>query len=133
MPNKNLFKTLAGIFTPKTDTVNEAGGQAYKLSPKQALAQYAATGCFNNTFYADATEQLEKVLELTADVEPDFIAKTAVYAREIGLMKDMPALLLAVLSVQRQAAFRTGLSAYHRQRQDAAKLCPDHAFGCRRA
>src|SRR3954454_20163072 len=106
MPHKNLFKTLAGIFTPKTDTVNEAGGQAYKLSPKQALAQYAATGCFNNTFYADAGEQLRKVLELTADVEPVFIAKTAVYARETGLMKDMPAFLLAVLSVRDKQLFK---------------------------
>ena len=62
MSNKSIFKT-PGIFTPKADTVNEAGGHAYKLSPKQALAQYAATGCFNNTFYADATEQLDSVLE----------------------------------------------------------------------
>jgi 60 kDa SS-A/Ro ribonucleoprotein len=31
-------------------------------------------------------------------VSPEFIAKTAVYARERGAMKDMPALLLAVLS-----------------------------------
>lgn len=105
MPNKNLFKTLAGIFTPKTDTVNEAGGQAYKLSPKKGLAQYAATGCFNNTFYADAGEQLDKVLKLTADIEPVFIAKTAVYARETGLMKDMPAFLLAVLSIRDKQLF----------------------------
>ena len=31
-------------------------------------------------------------------VEPDFLAKTAVHAFERGFMKDMPALLLAVLS-----------------------------------
>ena len=65
MANKNLFQSVRGMFTPKTDTINEAGGTAYKLSPKAALAQYAATGCFSHTFYADAAEQLEKVLELT--------------------------------------------------------------------
>ena len=105
MANKNLFQTVRGMFAPKTDTINEAGGTAYKLSPKHALAQYAATGCFSNTFYADASEQLEKVLELTKDLDAEFIAKTAVYAREKGFMKDMPALLVAVLSTKDKALF----------------------------
>ena len=98
MSNKDLFKSIVGIFSPKTDTVNEAGGTAYKLTAKQALAQYAATGCFNHTFYADAGEQLDKVLAIANEVDPIFIAKTAVFAREKGSMKDMPAFLLALLS-----------------------------------
>ena len=47
MANKTLFQTVKGMFTPKADILNEAGGLAYKLSPNQALAQYAATGCFS--------------------------------------------------------------------------------------
>ena len=105
MANKNLFKSIVGMLSPKADTVNEAGGLAYKLSPKQALAQYAATGCFNHTFYADAGDQLDKVLALANEVEPEFVAKTAVFARESGYMKDMPAMLLAVLSVRDKALF----------------------------
>lgn len=105
MANKNLFQTVKGMFTPKADTVNEAGGKAYKLSPKAALAQYAATGCFSHTFYADASEQLEKVLALTVELDAEFVAKTAVYAREKGFMKDMPALLVAVLSTKDKALF----------------------------
>ncbi|MBX3243704.1 MAG: TROVE domain-containing protein [Acidobacteria bacterium] len=105
MANKNLFKSIFGMLSPKADTINEAGGTAYKLSPKQALAQYAATGCFNQTFYTDAGEQLDKVLALANEVEPEFVAKTAVFARESGYMKDMPALLLAVLSVRDKALF----------------------------
>ncbi len=105
MANKNLFKTIVGMLSPKADTVNEAGGVAYKLSPKQALAQYAATGCFNNTFYADAGDQLDKVLALANEVDAEFVAKTAVFAREKGHMKDMPALLLAVLSTRDKALF----------------------------
>lgn len=100
MANKNIFRSARGWFTRKADTVNEAGGVAYKLSPKQALAQYAATGCFNQTFYADAGEQLERVLELANEVEPEFVAKTAVYSREKGFMKDMPAFLTATLSTR---------------------------------
>ena len=105
MANKNLFQTVRGLFTPNADTINEAGGTAYKLSPKQALAQYAATGCFSQTFYADASEQLEKVLELTKELDAEFVAKTAIYAREKGFMKDMPALLVAVLASKDKTLF----------------------------
>ncbi len=105
MANKNLFKSIVGMLSPKADIINEAGGLAYKLSPKAALAQYAATGCFNHTFYADAGEQLDKVLALANEVETDFVAKTAVFAREKGHMKDMPALLLAVLSIRDKELF----------------------------
>jgi 60 kDa SS-A/Ro ribonucleoprotein len=105
MANKNLFQTVRGIFTPKADTVNEAGGTAYKLTPKAALAQYAATGCFSNTFYADAGEQLDKVLALTKELDAEFVAKVAVYAREKGFMKDMPALLTAILSSKDKTLF----------------------------
>ena len=105
MANKNLFQTVRGMFTPQIDTLNEAGGTAYKLSPKAALAQYAATGCFNQTFYAGAGEQIEKVLELAKECDAEFVAKVAIYAREKGFMKDMPALLVAVLSTKDKTLF----------------------------
>ena len=97
MANTNLFQSIKNCFT-KTDTYNEAGGIAYTLTPKQQLAQLAATGCLNNTFYADAQSQLDQVLKLAESLDAEFIAKTAVYARQKGFMKDMPALLLAVLA-----------------------------------
>lgn len=98
MANKQLFSTPTGA--PATDTVNATGGVAYALPARLALAQYAATGCLSNTFYAGADQQLEAVLELCAKVDAEFIAKTAVYSRERGLMKDMPALLTAVLATR---------------------------------
>jgi 60 kDa SS-A/Ro ribonucleoprotein len=73
---------------------------AYALSPKHQLAQLAATGCLNNTFYAQAQDQLDAVLALAREVDPVFVAKTAVYARRAGHMKDMPALLAATLAVR---------------------------------
>jgi len=100
MANKTLFKSLIGKLVPATDAVNEERAPAYALSPKHQLAQYAATGCLNTTFYATADEQLAKVLELCADLDAEFIAKTAVFCRERGFMKDMPALLCAVLSIK---------------------------------
>ncbi|MFZ1326387.1 MAG: RNA-binding protein [Candidatus Contendobacter sp.] len=98
MANKQLFKASVGRLPPETHARNEAGGKAYALSPPAALAQYAATGCLNTTFYANAALQLDTVLRLCAAVEPAFVAKTAVYARQQGQMKDMPALLTAWLA-----------------------------------
>src|SRR2546426_12454995 len=100
MANKTLFKSLIGKLMPATDALNEERAPAYALSPKHQLGQYAATGCLNTTFYASADDQLAKVLELCADIDAEFIAKTAVFCRERGFMKDMPALLCAVLSVK---------------------------------
>ena len=97
MANTTLFQSVKTRLTA-ADTRNEAGGIAYTLTPKQQLAQLAATGCLNSTYYADAQDQLEQVLELAEQLDAEFIAKTAVYARQKGFMKDMPALLLAVLA-----------------------------------
>ena len=97
MANTTLFQSMKTRLTA-ANTRNEAGGIAYTLTPKQQLAQLAATGCLNNTFYADAQSQLDQVLKLAESLDAEFIAKTAVYARQKGLMKDMPALLLAVLA-----------------------------------
>ncbi|HJP95158.1 MAG TPA: hypothetical protein VJ875_24620 [Pyrinomonadaceae bacterium] len=58
MANKTLFKSLIGKLVPATDAVNEERAPAYALSPKHQLAQYAATGCLNTTFYATADGHL---------------------------------------------------------------------------
>jgi len=100
MANKTLFKSLIGKLIPATDAINEERAPAYALPPQHQLAQYAATGCLNTTFYATADEQLAKVIELCADIDSEFIAKTAVFCRERGFMKDIPAFLCAVLSVK---------------------------------
>ncbi|WP_425619388.1 TROVE domain-containing protein [Anatilimnocola sp. NA78] len=100
MANKTLFQSLIGKLLPRANAVNAAGGRAYLRQPKQALAQYAASGCLNGTFYATGEEQLAVVIKLCDLVEPEFIARVALYARKQGFMKDMPALLLAVLSVK---------------------------------
>jgi 60 kDa SS-A/Ro ribonucleoprotein len=97
MANQHLFRSAARRIAI-ADAVNEAGGKAYTRPARQALAQYAATGCFGTTFYASQGEQLDRVLALCAELDDDFIARTAVYARQRAHMKDVPALLLAVLA-----------------------------------
>jgi len=107
MANATLFQSIKSHFSRnKADTVNEAGGPAYTLPPKVALAQLAATGCFNGTFYTQADEQLETLLTLIKQVDDNiFLAKLALYSREKAFMKDMPAALLAALAGRDVAIF----------------------------
>ena len=98
MAHKALF--MPASKSRPADTHNEASGRAYAFSPEHALAQYAATGTFNQTYYANEVDQLQKVLDLASKVEPELVAKTAVYCREKGLMKDMPAFLTAYLAAR---------------------------------
>ena len=95
MAHNALFKRTS---VEKATAKNYAGGDAYTMEARAALAQLAVTGCFNNTYYTTAEAQLDQVLTLSRQVEPEFLAKIAIYARESGFMKDMPAALIAALS-----------------------------------
>ncbi|SHN12029.1 RNA-binding protein [Roseibium suaedae] len=102
---KAVFKTYFGKLPKGTDDVNRTGAAAYALTAREALAQYAVTGTFNDTYYAGGGEQLEEVIKRAAEVEPEFLAKLAIYAAEKGHMKDMPVMLLAILSSLESDAF----------------------------
>lgn len=103
--NENLFRTINATVPTGQMTVNEAGGTAYAFPARHALAQYACTGCLRQTYYTSDEEQLTELLALAAhpEVSEEFLAKTAIYARERGFMKDMPALLCAVLAARRSS------------------------------
>jgi 60 kDa SS-A/Ro ribonucleoprotein len=108
MANKQLFASLLQNNLATTAT-NRAGGKSYGMSPKQALAQYASTGSLNGTFYASAETQLDEILALCNNqygfIDTKFIAQTALYAREKAFMKDVPALLVAILATRGETEF----------------------------
>ncbi|MEM9187749.1 MAG: RNA-binding protein [Myxococcota bacterium] len=99
MAHKSLFGSAARA-VPGATSLNHEGAPAYALDARTALAQLAATGTFGSTFYVSGAEQLDKVLGCAAQCDPAFVAKVAIYARERGFMKDMPALLLAHLATR---------------------------------
>lgn len=105
MANATLFASIAGKLLPRPDARNRECAPAYAYAPKHKLAQLAATGAMSATFYADAQAQLDDVLAVAREVEPEFVAKAAVYARKRGHMKDMPALLAASLTVSEPKLF----------------------------
>lgn len=106
MANKSLFSSMKALL-PRATAQNEACGPAYALGPKHALAQFAATGCFNGTFYADAETQLDTLKALIAQVNDNiFLAKLAAYSRERAFLKDIPAALTATLAARDTVLFQ---------------------------
>lgn len=97
MANKQLF---ASARPARPDAVNEAGGLAHAFSPEHALAQLAVTGTFHGTYYADEERQIDLVRTLASAVSPELVAKTAVWSRARGRMRDVPAFLVAHLAVR---------------------------------
>lgn len=93
--NKKIFASTSSVNV--ANTVNQAGGKAYTLSDKAALAQFVVTGCLNDTFYATADNQLENIKNLAEKCDDTFLAQCAVYCHQEGKMKDAPALLLGIL------------------------------------
>ncbi|NSX53749.1 vWA domain-containing protein [Parasulfitobacter algicola] len=106
MANKSVFASIKGRLLPATNTRNVAGAPAYRYSDAHALAQVAMTGTFGATYYQNPLDELSRTLELANKVDPSFLAQTAVYTRKSGHMKDMPALLLAVLAGRDPVLFR---------------------------
>ena len=98
MANKSVFASIKGRLLPATNIPNAAGAPAYRYTDAHALAQVAMTGTFGATYYQDPMQELSRTLELANKVDPSFLAQTAVYTRKSGHMKDMPAVLLAVLA-----------------------------------
>lgn len=98
--NKSTLVAMAAINNPSPLVPNEAGGLGYKHSEKGQLARLVITGTSNDVFYADASSIMAQVTTLLGAMlvsDAQYIAKLAVYAREKGWMKDMPAILLAWL------------------------------------
>lgn len=109
MANKKIFKSASvSRKVPVADTTNRAGGKAYTMNERHALAQIACTNCFRGTFYASAEDNLklakDAAMKLVGD--PQFIAKVAVYSRTKGYMKDMSAFLSVVLADTDPVLFR---------------------------
>lgn len=99
MVNTQLFQTRPGAAAVAVNTLNQQQAGAYAFTPRHQLAQMAVTGTLGQTFYASAEAQLAEIANLVLNVDTAFTAKTALYARERGYMKDVPATLAAALAV----------------------------------
>lgn len=106
MANKSVFASIKGQLLPKATAQNTHGAPAYVYSDAHALAQVAVTGTFGGMIYQSPQDELEYVLDVAEAVTPKCLAQTAIYARQSGYMKDMPAVLLAILARRDPVLFR---------------------------
>ena len=68
---------------PQPNTVNAAGGQAYKLDPKQELAELILTTNVTKMAYQSEDDIVKRLDSLLKQVDPLFAAKAAVYTRHV--------------------------------------------------
>ncbi|MEM6307836.1 MAG: RNA-binding protein, partial [Pseudomonadota bacterium] len=106
MANKSVFASIKGRLLPKAKAKNAHGAAAYAYTDAHALAQVAVTGTFGGMVYQSPQDELEYVLDLATSVDVHYLAKTAIYARQAGYMKDMPTVLLVILARRDPVLFR---------------------------
>lgn len=72
--------------TPVADTINDAGGPAIKQSSKLEAVSLVLTSFVRDKFYTSAKDDLTRLKKLTEEVDTEFLAKLAVFARtEFGM------------------------------------------------
>lgn len=81
-----------------TKTTNLAGGSAYSESPELELVSLLLTSFVQDKFYESAQAQVDRVQSLVKQVDPEFAAKAAVYARqEMGMRSISHVLAVALI------------------------------------
>jgi len=75
--------------------LNHEGAPVYELTPQLELYAAVATAALNDQFYESAGARLQRLRQLIAQNEPQFVAQLAVYAREQLHLRSVP-LVLAV-------------------------------------
>ena len=93
-----MSKFNATIKTPKTLTINKAGGEAYKESNKLAFVSLLLTSFVNAEFYRSSNESLSDLKKLLESVDPKFAAKAAIFARDQFGMRSISHALAAELT-----------------------------------
>lgn len=81
-----------------TKTKNKEGAEAYKLSDELALYSLVCTSMLDNQFYRTRREMMSDLRKLIKKVDPEFVAKLAVYAREKMYLRTMPIVLAVELA-----------------------------------
>lgn len=79
----------------KNKVQNMEGATAYRLTPEWELYTSVVTTSLNNNFYEQEEERITRVRTLIGNCDPLFVARLAVYTREVMNLRSMP-LVMAV-------------------------------------
>lgn len=81
-------------------TTNYAGGAAYATSDKYHLVSLALTSFLTNQVYRTSNKQLELIQLLVDEIDPKFVAQTALFTRNEMGMRSVSHVLAGLLAVK---------------------------------
>lgn len=80
--------------------VNHEGAKAYMMTPELELYSAVVTTGLDNSFYESGSDRLERIKNLIAICNAEFVAKLAVYARTEMHLRSIPMVLSVELAKQ---------------------------------
>ena len=87
------------ILTKTTSKVlNHAGEVAFQTTPEMELYSAVVTASLSNKFYEKGSDRLKRIIRLIEKVDPVFVAKLAIYARDKMNLRSIPLVLVTELS-----------------------------------
>lgn len=87
------------ISTRRKDPVlNYEGEKTFVLTPEMELYTAVVTTALSDKFYETGTERLERIRTLIAKSDPAFVARLAVYARDVLHLRSVPLVLVVELA-----------------------------------
>lgn len=92
----NLFKRSKQVIK------NYEGATAYKLTPEMELYSAVVTAGLSDHFYENSEDRINRIRELVSLMDPEFVARLAVYTRKEMYLRSVP-LVLAVELAKLQA------------------------------
>jgi 60 kDa SS-A/Ro ribonucleoprotein len=81
-----------------TRTTNLAGGKAFKMNAEQELLHAVLTTFLEDKYYESGDERLERIKELVAKCDPEYVAKLAYVSRKEFNLRSVSVALLGELS-----------------------------------
>ena len=79
-------------------TENHEGGEMFKTSPEMDLYSAVVTCIMSDKFYEGDADRQKRIKNLIKKVDPLFVAKLAIYAREKMYLRSIPLVLCCELA-----------------------------------
>lgn len=86
------------ILTMNQTVPNHEGAKDFRMTPEMELYTAIVTSTLEDTNYEDMPDRIKRIESLVGRVNPEFVAKLAVYARTKMNLRSIPLVLLTLLA-----------------------------------
>lgn len=94
------FNTATPTLEETTVTVNKAGGEGFKSSPELELVSTMLTSFVQDKFYESGNDTMKRLGDVIGQVDPEFAAKAAIFARDEFNMRSVSHVAAGELAVR---------------------------------